>query len=175
LAGNRIGNRLGHFRLGQARPETTHGVHQWSCRAKKLLDLGVALARDICAGVFFCQVRCCIGCTRCVPVGRTVMAGREPLFYQERTAARSGRDVGNQLHLEERDVVLQLQAPLFQAPQLQFFMLTVGAEHVDDGVEIAMFHFQFDDAFFYVFYKLIHGKVSVLIIAILSYRTFCVG
>jgi hypothetical protein len=103
------------------------------------------------------------------------MAGREPLFYQERATARSSRDVGNQLHLEKRDVVFQLQAPLLQPPELQFLMLAIVAEHVDDGVEIAMFHFEFDDAFFYVFYKLIHGKVSVLIIAILSYRTFCVG
>jgi hypothetical protein len=84
------------------------------------------------------------------------MAGKEPLFYQEPAPARSGRDVRNQLHLEEGDVVFQLQAPLFQAPELQFLMLAMGAEHVDDRVEIAMFHFQFDDAFFYVFSKLIH-------------------
>jgi hypothetical protein len=110
-----------------------------------------------------------------VPVGRTVLAGKEALFYQEPAPTRSGRDVGNQLHLEKRDVVFQLQAPLFQPPELQFLMLATVAEQVDDRVEIAMFHFEFDDAFFYVFYKLIHGKVSVLIIAILSYRTFCVG
>jgi hypothetical protein len=103
------------------------------------------------------------------------MAGKEALFYQEPAQGRSGRDVGNQLHFQKGDMVFQLQAPFFQAPELQFFMLATIAEQVDDRVEIAMFHFQFDDAFFYVFSKLVHGKVSVLFIAFLSYRTFCVG
>jgi hypothetical protein len=70
-------------------------------------------------------------------------------------------------------VVLELEAPLLQAPDLQFLVLGALAEHVDHGIEIAMFDFQFNNAFFYIFGNLAHGNVSVVFIAILSCRTYC--
>ena len=87
----------------------------------------------------------------------------------------SGRNVGYQLHPEQGDVVLELKTPLLQAADLQFLMLGALAEQVDHGIEIAMFDFQFNDAFFYIFGNLAHGSVSAMFIAILSYRTYCMG
>jgi hypothetical protein len=48
-------------------------------------------------------------------------------------------------------VILQLQFALFQSPQLQLFVIHVARQYLDDGIEVAMFDFEFDDAAPYVF------------------------
>jgi hypothetical protein len=55
------------------------------------------------------------------------------------------RDVGNQLHLQQEDVILQLQLALLQATQLQIFRTRIAHEHVDHAVEVAVFDFELDD------------------------------
>jgi hypothetical protein len=97
--------------------------------------------------------------------------GQAHHFIRERCQG-SGWNVRDELHSEQGDMVFQLKTTLLQAAQLQFFMLSTGAQKVYDRIEITVFDFQFDDAFFYVFSNIVHAKVSMLFIAIISYRTF---
>jgi hypothetical protein len=62
-----------------------------------------------------------------------------------------GGNIGYQLHFEQRNMVLQLQLALFQAPQLQLLMIHVARQYIDHRIEVAMFNLQFDDAALYVF------------------------
>jgi hypothetical protein len=48
-------------------------------------------------------------------------------------------------------MILQLQLALFQAPQLQLFMIYVARQYLDHRIEVAMFNLQLDDAALYVF------------------------
>src|SRR5690606_808883 len=57
----------------------------------------------------------------------------------------SGRNIRHELHLQQGDVVLQLQLALLQAAQLQFFMPAVTDQGFDRGIEIAMLDFEFDN------------------------------
>jgi hypothetical protein len=48
-------------------------------------------------------------------------------------------------------MILQLQSAFFQASQLQFVAMQVQSQQIDDGIEVAVFDFQLDDATLYIF------------------------
>jgi hypothetical protein len=77
---------------------------------------------------------------------RTVEDGTPCNAAMGTSAGPSGWNVRDQLHLEQRNVVLELQLAFLQAAQLQLVGVTVADKHVDDGVEVAMFHVEFNNA-----------------------------
>ncbi len=60
-------------------------------------------------------------------------------------AAQLRRDIGDQLDLQEGDLIFQLQLALFQALKLQFVPDRLERQSADNLVEIAMLDLQFDD------------------------------
>jgi hypothetical protein len=58
----------------------------------------------------------------------------------------SGRNIRNQLHFQQGDMVFQLQFALFQAPELQLVVVAIEDQHVYDRVQVPMFHIEFDQA-----------------------------
>ena len=62
----------------------------------------------------------------------------------------SGWNVGHQLHFQQGDVILQLQFALFQAAQLQLVMVAIEYQQLDDGIEVAVFHVEFNQAPLYL-------------------------
>ncbi|OWW20895.1 hypothetical protein AYR66_16875 [Noviherbaspirillum denitrificans] len=65
--------------------------------------------------------------------------------------AGSCGDVGDELHFQQCYVILQLEFALLQASQLEFVAQDITRQQFDHCVEIAMFHFQFDDSSLYLF------------------------
>ena len=59
---------------------------------------------------------------------------------------RSGRNIGDELNLQLKDLILDLQLLLLEPPQLEFIVTGQGGEPVDHIVEIAMLDLQLDDA-----------------------------
>lgn len=57
----------------------------------------------------------------------------------------SRRDVGYQLHLQQRDRVLDLQLALLEPAKLDLVDTRLPGQPIDDFVEIAMLNLQFDD------------------------------
>jgi hypothetical protein len=105
------------------------------------------------------------------PAGKVQRRGQAHYSIRERGEG-SGWNVRDQLHSEQGDMVFQLKTALLQAAQLQLFVLSTGAQKIDNRIQITVFNFQFNNALFYVFGNLVHAKVSMLFIAIISYRTF---
>jgi PPM family protein phosphatase len=68
----------------------------------------------------------------------------------------SGRNVRNQLHLEQGNAILQLQLSLFQPAQLQLVVHRVEDERIDYHIKVTMLDFQFDNALLYIF-RMGHG------------------
>lgn len=65
---------------------------------------------------------------------------------RQHSGEQSGGYVRNQLNLQLKDLILDLQFLLLQAPQLEFVMASQRGESVDHVIEIAMLDLQFDDA-----------------------------
>jgi hypothetical protein len=55
------------------------------------------------------------------------------------------------LHLEQHDLIFQLQLALFQPPQLQLLMIHVVRQYLDHGIEVSMLDLQLDDSALYLF------------------------
>jgi hypothetical protein len=58
----------------------------------------------------------------------------------------SGWNIGHQLHLQQRNMILELQLTLFQTAQLELVGMAVRRQHRNDGIEVAVFHVEFNDA-----------------------------
>ena len=70
---------------------------------------------------------------------------------------QSGGDVRDELNLQLKDLILDLQPLLFQTAQLEFVVTGQRGEPVDDVIEIAVFDLQFDDAAMDRLFIHIHG------------------
>jgi hypothetical protein len=67
------------------------------------------------------------------------------------------------LHLQQRDVVFQLQLALLQAPQLQLVVVSVQYQQFDDGVQIPMFDIELNQAPLY-FLRIGHGRFFAVLL-----------
>ena len=66
----------------------------------------------------------------------------------------SSRNVRNQLHFKQSDMVFQLQFPFLQSPQLQFLVISLLRKRFDDQIKISVLQFQFDDALANSFFRI---------------------
>jgi hypothetical protein len=68
------------------------------------------------------------------------MDGDSPIFRE------SGWNVGNELHFQQSDMILQLQFPLFQASQLQLVAKHISRQKRNHGVKVPVLDFEFNNA-----------------------------
>lgn len=60
-------------------------------------------------------------------------------------------NIGDELHFQQGNVILELKFALFQAPQLKLIAKDIACQQVDNRVKIPVLYFQFDDSLFYLF------------------------
>ena len=58
----------------------------------------------------------------------------------------SRRNIGNELHAQQGHVILELQFALLETAQLKFIVMHVADQRVDDGIEVTVLDFEFDQA-----------------------------
>jgi hypothetical protein len=113
-------DRLGHLGLRAAWAKTADRGRQWAGGAKQKVNLGVVHAGH---GVFWMGI------------------SQSGISVKRR---QSGRHIGHQLHFQQRNMVFQLQFALLEAAQLQLIVVAVKNQHVDDCIEVAVFHIELD-------------------------------